>query len=121
MNMQAVVGKTILRLLTGDIADQDTDAVVTAAHWRLNKGTGTDGTIHSGQARACLVARRDRPIQPKIPECERVNAAGGCSVKSTMCSVASRLFILLLGLGYALASEPTRQPEPVATPQVISL
>jgi len=29
-------------LVTGDIADQDTDAVVTAAHWRLNKGAGTD-------------------------------------------------------------------------------
>lgn len=37
----------MLRLVTGDIADQDTDAVVTAAHWRLNKGNGTDGTIHT--------------------------------------------------------------------------
>ena len=36
-----------MRLVVGDIADQDTDAVVTAAHWRLNKGNGTDGTIHS--------------------------------------------------------------------------
>jgi len=26
-----------LRLVVGDIANQDTDAVVTAAHWRLNK------------------------------------------------------------------------------------
>jgi O-acetyl-ADP-ribose deacetylase (regulator of RNase III) len=41
------IGKTTLRLVTGDIAEQDTDAVVTAAHWRLNKGTGTDGTIHT--------------------------------------------------------------------------
>ena len=41
------IGKTKLRLVVGDIAEQDTDAVVTAAHWRLNKGTGTDGTIHS--------------------------------------------------------------------------
>jgi alpha-tubulin suppressor-like RCC1 family protein len=42
-----------------------------------------------------------------------------------MCSVASRIFILLLGLGCALArvdaSEPTLQPQPVVTPQVISL
>lgn len=45
--MQVQIGKTTLRLVTGDIADQDTDAVVTAAHWRLNKGNGTDGTIHS--------------------------------------------------------------------------
>lgn len=45
--METTVGKTQLRLVTGDIADQDTEAVVTAAHWRLNKGAGTDGTIHT--------------------------------------------------------------------------
>lgn len=43
----AAIGKTSLRLVTGDIAEQDTDAVVTAAHYRLNKGAGTDGTIHT--------------------------------------------------------------------------
>lgn len=47
MPTQTNIGKTTLRLVTGDIAEQDTDAVVTAAHWRLNKGTGTDGTIHT--------------------------------------------------------------------------
>jgi len=45
--VRTIIGKTLLNLVTGDIADQDTDAVVTAAHWRLNKGNGTDGTIHS--------------------------------------------------------------------------
>ena len=50
-------------LVTGDIADQDTDAVVTAAHWRLNKGAGTDGTIHTKGG-------------PKIyEECRKI---GGC-------------------------------------------
>jgi len=47
MPTETRIGKTVLRLVTGDIAEQDTDAVVTAAHWRLNKGTGTDGTIHT--------------------------------------------------------------------------
>jgi len=47
MPIQTTIGTTTLRLVTGDIADQDTDAVVTAAHWRLNKGTGTDGAIHT--------------------------------------------------------------------------
>jgi len=47
MSFETIIGNTTLRLVTGDIADQDTDAVVTAAHWRLNKGAGTDGTIHS--------------------------------------------------------------------------
>lgn len=63
--MQTIIGKTTLRLVTGDIADQDTDAVVTAAHWRLNKGTGTDGTIHTKGG-------------PKIyEECRRI---GGCPI-----------------------------------------
>ncbi len=47
MPTETRIGKTVLRLVTGDIAEQDTDAVVTAAHWRLNKGAGTDGTIHT--------------------------------------------------------------------------
>src|ERR1700732_1542316 len=65
MSMQTKIGKTTLRLVTGDIADQDTDAVVTAAHWRLNKGTGTDGTIHTRGG-------------PRIDEeCRRI---GGCPI-----------------------------------------
>ena len=65
MPMQTQIGKTTLRLVTGDIADQDTDAVVTAAHWRLNKGTGTDGTIHTKGG-------------PRIyEECRRI---GGCPI-----------------------------------------
>ncbi len=47
MSFETTIKGTRLRLVTGDIADQDTEAVVTAAHWRLNKGTGTDGTIHT--------------------------------------------------------------------------
>jgi O-acetyl-ADP-ribose deacetylase (regulator of RNase III) len=44
--MQTLIGKTRLELIEGDIADQDTDAVVTAAHWDLGGGQGTDGSIH---------------------------------------------------------------------------
>lgn len=63
--METKIGRTTLRLVTGDIADQDTDAVVTAAHWRLNKGTGTDGTIHTKGG-------------PRIyEECRRI---GGCPI-----------------------------------------
>lgn len=63
--MQAVIGQTTLRLVIGDIAEQETDAVVTAAHWRLNKGMGTDGTIHSKGG-------------PRIyEECRRI---GGCPI-----------------------------------------
>jgi O-acetyl-ADP-ribose deacetylase (regulator of RNase III) len=63
--MQTKIGPTTLSLVTGDIAEQDTDAVVTAAHWRLNKGNGTDGTIHSKGG-------------PSIyEECRRI---GGCPI-----------------------------------------
>jgi hypothetical protein len=41
MPTQTTIGKTLLRLVDGDIAEQDTDAVVTAAHYRLNMGTGS--------------------------------------------------------------------------------
>ena len=65
MTTQTQIGKTTLRLVTGDIAEQETDAVVTAAHWRLNKGTGTDGTIHTRGG-------------PRIyEECRRI---GGCPI-----------------------------------------
>lgn len=40
------VGQTRLEICEGDIAEQDTDAVVTAAHWDLGGGQGTDGIIH---------------------------------------------------------------------------
>lgn len=44
--MRVTVGGTVLELVEGDVADQDTDAVVTAAHWDLAGGQGTDGAIH---------------------------------------------------------------------------
>jgi O-acetyl-ADP-ribose deacetylase len=39
-------GGTRIELIEGDIAEQDTDAVVTAAHGDLAGGQGTDGAIH---------------------------------------------------------------------------
>jgi O-acetyl-ADP-ribose deacetylase (regulator of RNase III) len=74
--MEVITGKTTLRLVTGDIADQDTDAVVTAAHWRLNKGNGTDGTIHSKGG-------------PKIyEECQRI---GGCPIGDAVITTGGNL------------------------------
>jgi O-acetyl-ADP-ribose deacetylase len=74
--MQVSIGKTTLRLVTGDIAEQDTDAVVTAAHWRLNKGNGTDGTIHSKGG-------------PKIyEECLRI---GGCPMGDAVITTGGNL------------------------------
>jgi O-acetyl-ADP-ribose deacetylase (regulator of RNase III) len=76
MSTQTTIGKTSLRLVTGDIADQDTDAVVTAAHWRLNKGMGTDGTIHSKGG-------------PRIyEECQRI---GGCPIGDAVITTGGNL------------------------------
>ncbi len=44
--MHVLIGSTRLELIEGDIAEQDTDGVVTAAHWDLRGGQGTDGAIH---------------------------------------------------------------------------
>src|SRR5437867_8424488 len=76
MSIQAIIGKTTLRLVTGDIADQDTDAVVTAAHWRLNKGAGTDGTIHTKGG-------------PRIyEECRKI---GGCPIGDAVITTGGNL------------------------------
>jgi O-acetyl-ADP-ribose deacetylase (regulator of RNase III) len=75
-SMQTTIGKTTLRLVTGDIADQDTDAVVTAAHWRLNKGTGTDGTIHTKGGPAIY------------EECRRI---GGCPIGDAVITTGGNL------------------------------
>src|SRR5213596_2596131 len=76
MPAEVTIGHTILRLVTGDIADQDTDAVVTAAHWRLNKGTGTDGTIHTKGG-------------PRIyEECRRI---GGCPIGDAVITTGGNL------------------------------
>lgn len=48
-----------IQLADGDIAEQDTEAVTTAAHWRLNGGNGTDGTIHAKGGPSILQACRE--------------------------------------------------------------
>src|SRR5438309_3386554 len=76
MPMETKIGKTTLRLVTGDIADQDTEAVVTAAHWRLNKGNGTDGTIHTKGG-------------PRVyEECRRI---GGCPIGDAVITTGGNL------------------------------
>ncbi len=56
--METDIRGTRLVLLEGDIADQQTDAVVTAAHWDLAGGQGTDGSIHHKAGPRLLAASR---------------------------------------------------------------
>ncbi|EEF62974.1 macro domain-containing protein [Pedosphaera parvula] len=74
--MQITIHKTLFELITGDIADQETDAVVTAAHWKLNKGSGTDGVIHTRGG-------------PQIyEECRRI---GGCPIGDAVITTGGNL------------------------------
>ena len=65
-----------LQLADGDIAEQDTEAVTTAAHWRLNGGNGTDGTIHSKGGLSI------------IEECQKI---GGCPIGDAVVTGAGNL------------------------------
>ena len=100
--MQVTIRKTTLRLITGDIADQDTDAVVTAAHWRLNKGNGTDGTIHTKGG-------------PKIyEECRRI---GGCPIGDAVITTGGDLKArhVIHAVGPVWRGGDEREPELLAS------
>jgi O-acetyl-ADP-ribose deacetylase (regulator of RNase III) len=45
--MEIKVGKTKLSLVSGDIIDQNTDAIVNAANRELRGGSGVNGAIHA--------------------------------------------------------------------------
>ena len=78
--LQRTVGKARLVLVQGDIARQDTDAIVTAANAGLLGGGGVDGAIH-------------RAGGPQIlEECKAIVARqGGCPTGQAVVTGGGRL------------------------------
>ncbi len=67
-------------ILIGDIAQQNTDAVVNAANWTLLGGGGVDGAIHRAGGPAILVACqeiRNTQYPEGLPTGEAVITTGG--------------------------------------------
>ena len=58
--MHVQIGSCRLELVTGDITQQSTDAVVNAANSRLAGGGGVDGAIHRGGGPSIMAETRQR-------------------------------------------------------------
>ena len=78
--MDYVVGKAKVRLVLGDITNQDTDAIVNAANSSLMGGGGVDGAIHrKGGSKILEECKKIRSTQypDGLPTGKAVITSGG--------------------------------------------
>jgi O-acetyl-ADP-ribose deacetylase (regulator of RNase III) len=76
--MDISIGRTLLRLLRGDITRQDTEAIVNAANSSLMGGGGVDGAIHrAGGPQILDECKEIVARQGRLPVGEAVITTGG--------------------------------------------
>ena len=76
--MEAIINKTRLSLIQGDITKQGTDAIVNAANSSLMGGGGVDGAIHRAGGPAILEeCKRIVSQQGRLPTGKAVITTGG--------------------------------------------
>jgi len=76
--MEARIGRTLLRLVVGDITEQDTEAVVNAANSSLMGGGGVDGAIHrAGGPQILAECKQIVARQGRLPVGQAVITGGG--------------------------------------------
>lgn len=76
--MEALIGKTLLKMVKGDITVQDTEAIVNAANSGLLGGGGVDGAIHrAGGPRILEECKEIRTRRGMLPAGQAVITGGG--------------------------------------------
>lgn len=76
--MEALIGKTLLKMVKGDITAQDTEAIVNAANSGLLGGGGVDGAIHrAGGPQILEECKEIRARQGTCPTGQAVITGGG--------------------------------------------
>jgi O-acetyl-ADP-ribose deacetylase (regulator of RNase III) len=76
--MEAFIGKTLIKLIMGDITVQETEAIVNAANSGLMGGGGVDGAIHrAGGPQILAECKEIRARQETLPTGRAVITSGG--------------------------------------------
>ena len=73
-----IIGKTLVKIIMGDITEQETEAIVNAANSGLMGGGGVDGAIHrAGGPQILAECKEIRARQGKLPTGRAVITSGG--------------------------------------------
>lgn len=76
--MEAFIGKTLVKIIMGDITVQETEAIVNAANSGLMGGGGVDGAIHrAGGPQILAECKEIRARQGTLPTGRAVITSGG--------------------------------------------